>query len=346
MEITSISVEDFLLQRSERVIFDVRSPGEYDRACIPGAINLPLFDDRERALVGTAYTKRGKQEAVELGLKFVGPKLARFVRLVRRDSFGKDVFVQCWRGGMRSSSVAWLLATAGFKVATLRGGYKSYRSLCQSYYAKKWKIVILSGPTGSGKTEVLQHLREMGQQVIDLEGLANHKGSAFGALGQNTQPSTEMFENFLFEQLYSCDPNKPIWIEDESISIGTVFIPNSFFLQMSTAPTIVLNVPLSVRVDRLVSDYGAFTSAELIGCINKLSKRLGLENVRAAVEGVATGNLFKSVDITLKYYDKAYGYGLEKRDHTMVFKITSECGNSEQNALLAINLLSKVTMDR
>ena len=134
MDVASISVEEFLDQRNHKPIFDVRSPGEYGHAHIPGAISLPLFDNKERALVGTTYTKRGKEEAVELGLKFVGPKLARFVRLVRRDSNGKDILVHCWRGGMRSSSMAWLLGVAGYKVSTLRGGYKSYRSLCQSYF--------------------------------------------------------------------------------------------------------------------------------------------------------------------------------------------------------------------
>jgi tRNA 2-selenouridine synthase len=342
MAIPSISIDDFIKQRSGKAIFDVRSPGEYSRACIPGALSLPLFDDEERALVGTTYTKRGKQEAVELGLKFVGPKLARFVRLVRRDSQGRDVWVHCWRGGMRSSSMAWLLATAGFNVATLRGGYKSYRRLCQEYFSREWKIVILSGPTGSGKTEVLQHLRDLGEQVIDLEGLANHKGSAFGALGQAVQPSTEMFENLLFEQLYTCDPGRPIWLEDESVSIGTIFIPNSLFLQMTAAPSIVLNVPVDIRTERLVEAYGCFTPEELIGCINKLSKRLGGNSVSEAVSAVNAGDLNGAVGVTLKYYDKAYGYGLEKRNHAMVFRISQPCSDAKQNALLALEVLKSM----
>ncbi len=339
MSIPSLAIEDFLRLRSERAVFDVRSPGEYSRAYIPGALNLPLFEDNERALVGTTYTKRGKQEAVELGLKFVGPKLARFVRLVRRDSKGADIVVHCWRGGMRSSSVAWLLSTAGFNVATLQGGYKSYRQLCQNYFSKKWNIVILSGPTGSGKTEVLQHLRDLGEQVIDLEGIANHKGSAFGALGQALQPSTEMFENLLFEQLYTCDPSRPIWLEDESMSIGTVFIPNSLFQQMAMAPSVVLNVPVDVRTERLVKDYGSFSAEELTSCIGKLSKRLGGDSAQEAIAAVDNGDLERAVSITLKYYDKAYSYGLGKRNPSTVFPIANECGNAKQNALLAIDVI-------
>ena len=157
----------------------------YASGHIPGAHNIPLFTNEERAIIGTLYVQVGKDPAVERGLELVGPKLADFVRQARELSAGKPLFLYCWRGGMRSGSMAWLFRTAGFKTFLLKGGYKAYRrSFIDLLDKYPWKIVVLGGPTGCGKTEILHRLQEKGQQVIDLEGLAHHKGSAFGALGE------------------------------------------------------------------------------------------------------------------------------------------------------------------
>ncbi len=339
MGFISISPADFLEQRSRKLIVDVRSPGEYERAHIANAVNLPLFSNEERAAVGTAFVRQGKDVAVELGLKYVGPKLHKFVHDAKKLSAGADLIIHCWRGGMRSASMAWLLDTAGLNVTTLRGGYKTYRKLCQDCFEKPWNIVVLSGATGSGKTEVLQHLKQMGEQVIDLEGLANHKGSAFGALGQLPQPSTEMFENILFETLLLLDPNRTIWLEDESPSIGSVFIPPTFYKQMGASPVILMNISKEIRVSRLVNEYGYFSKEELTICVQKIAKRLGNDNVKACISAVEAGDLKLVAEMTLAYYDKCYTFSLEKRAPKVLHRVYSLGSNMEENAAVLQKLL-------
>ncbi|MGE4332621.1 MAG: tRNA 2-selenouridine(34) synthase MnmH, partial [Macellibacteroides sp.] len=191
-----LMADDFLEQSKTGIMIDVRSPSEFEAGHIPGARNLPLFSDNERAEIGTRYVQYGKDNAVERGLEIVGPKLAGFVKQARLWADGTPIYMYCWRGGMRSGSMAWLFRTAGLTTYLLSGGYKAYRnSFAQLLEAHPWQLLILGGPTGCGKTEVLHQLQRMEQQVIDLEGLAHHKGSAFGSLGETAQPSTEQFTN-------------------------------------------------------------------------------------------------------------------------------------------------------
>ena len=199
-------VEEFLDKAQTLPIIDVRSPGEYQHAHIPGAISIPLFDNDERAQVGTKYKNAGKDSAVLLGLSLVGPKLADFVKQSKKlNPQGKEVLVHCWRGGMRSSSFAWLLDTAGLTASTLVGGYKAYRNTVLSAFSEPHNLIILGGKTGSGKTDILKELARQGEQIIDLEGLANHKGSTYGAIGQAPQPATEQFENLVHQQWRQLD---------------------------------------------------------------------------------------------------------------------------------------------
>ncbi|MEY2794218.1 MAG: hypothetical protein RJA76_2210, partial [Bacteroidota bacterium] len=178
-------------------ILDVRSPGEFKRAHIPNALSLPLFTDEEREKVGICYKHQGKEKAVELGLEFVGPKLVNFVKYAKKVAFEGEILVHCWRGGMRSASMAWLLETAGLKVFLLEGGYKSYRNFVLKIQSEPLPLRVLGGKTGSGKTELLREMKNAGFQVIDLEDLAKHRGSAFGHFGLEEQPSSEHFENLL-----------------------------------------------------------------------------------------------------------------------------------------------------
>ena len=194
-----------------------------------------FFTDEERAVVGTKYIQESRYNSVVAGLDFVGPKLKGFIEEVAKISPNKKVLVYCWRGGMRSASMAWLMNLAGFHAKTLIGGYRSYRRHIKEILTTPLKLIILGGMTGSGKTYLLSDLSKQNQQVLDLEGLANHKGSAFGAIGQKPQPKTEFFENLLFEDLIKLDSTKPIWVEDESKAIGSVFIPDEFFTKCSIA---------------------------------------------------------------------------------------------------------------
>jgi len=305
--------DEFLEQSRKGVVIDVRTPAEYEAGHIPGALNIPLFTNEERAIVGTLYVQVGKDPAVERGLELVGPKLADFVRQARELSQGKPLFLYCWRGGMRSGSMAWLFRTAGFKTFLLKGGYKAYRrSFIELLDKYPWKIVVLGGPTGCGKTEILHRLQEKGQQVIDLEGLAHHKGSAFGALGEPEQPTTEHFMNLLHDRIRRLNPEQPVWCEGESLSIGRIFIPAEFHAMMLSGAFVKLDLPNEDRVQHILKDYGNFSAEELIGSFQKIEKRLGNKATNLAIEHIRNGELAEAVAIALRYYDKGYAASMQK----------------------------------
>jgi tRNA 2-selenouridine synthase len=309
---TELTVEQFLEKAGRIPAIDVRSPGEYGHAHIPGALNLPLFSDDERAEVGTLYKNKGKTESVQRGLEIVGPKLSAFIDFALSLK-NKELLVHCWRGGMRSSSMAWLLETIDIECSTLTGGYKNYRNYILNSFGDPLKIVLIGGYTGSGKTEVLHLLREYGEQVIDLEGLANHKGSAFGSIGQNPQPSSEYFENLIGSYLSAFDKRRRIWIEDESRNVGKNLIPTLFWEQMRIAPLIRLDIPFDVRLSRLMRDYGGHSPEALIASIQKIEKRLGFDKCKMAVEACFSGHIAEAAAICLQYYDKAYENLLNER---------------------------------
>jgi tRNA 2-selenouridine synthase len=193
-------------------------------------------------------------------------------------------------------------------------------------------MIILGGFTGSGKTEILRNLRNAGEQVIDLEGLANHKGSAFGSLGQPAQPTSEHFANLLYEQWRRNDIEKPLWVEDESKNIGTVFMPDEFFLNMQKNPVIVLLIDFRIRLHRLVREYAGYSVADLILAIRKISRRLGGENAMDAISSVECGDFTKAAEIILRYYDKAYLYGLKKKQAEKIVYVESDSDDAAINA--------------
>lgn len=342
-EAQSIGVENFLELAETVPLFDVRTPSEFANGHIPGARNLPLFSDEERARVGTTYNREGSREAILTGLELVGPKMRAMVEAVEAQTSQRRVLLHCWRGGMRSRSVAWLLSFSGFEVTVLQGGYKAYRQHVLSRFALRRQVFILSGYTGSGKTEILGHLREMGEQVIDLEGLAHHKGSAFGALGELPQPTQQQFENELARQWEMLDPERPVWLEDESKKIGWRVIPAPLWEQMRHTPVYFLDMPVERRVERLVADYGDASPDQLAACVSRLSKRVGGQNTQQALEALAAGDLATCTDILLRrYYDKAYLHGLSKRDQTLVHHVPTQTADARENAqCLMVNALKR-----
>lgn len=317
------------------VLIDVRSPGEFSRGHVPGARNIPLFSDEERAKVGIRYKEAGRDSAFLLGLELIGPKLADFVREARRLS--PSLRVYCFRGGARSASMAWLFDSAGFEVEVLEGGYKAYRRRVLESFEEPQEIVILSGYTGSGKTFVLQELRRSGEQVLDLEGLADHKGSAFGGLHSRSELYSEMFENLIYEQWRRLDRSRRVWIEDESKTLGRVCIPEGLWKQMRAAPVIFMDLAQEKRVPHLVFDYGSLPPARLQDALSRISRRLGPERHRRCLEALETGSYDVVARICLDYYDEAYLYGLSKRDPQKVKRIQVEVLDARCNceALLA-----------
>lgn len=333
-------VEEFIQKGRAGVLIDVRTPAEFELGHIDGAFNLPLFSNEERAEVGTIYKQVGKNEAIERGLEFVGPRMADMVRRAKELSGGRKLFVYCWRGGMRSGSVAWLLTTAGLKACRLEGGYKAYRASFDSIVAKfEGKIKIVGGPTGGGKSEVLHHMQRLGEQVLDLEGLANHKGSVFGGLGLGKQPTTETFINRIHNMLRTFDPTRTLWCEGESKAIGSVFIPESFNNLMLQSHYIYMDVPKEYRVARLVRDYGNFSTEELSIAFDKISKRLGPQNAKQAKEAVCAGDMATAVDIALSYYDKSYRESIfSGRDNNNITEIIFSNDDPFENAKKIIAL--------
>lgn len=320
--IHQLSVDDFLSKAQALPIIDVRSPGEYDHAHIPGAVNIPLFDNEERAQVGTKYKNAGKDSAVLLGLDLVGPKLTGFVKQSKKlNPQQKEVLVHCWRGGMRSGSFAWLLDTAGLTASTLAGGYKAYRNTVLSAFPEPRNLIILGGKTGSGKTDILKELARQGEQIIDLEGLAHHKGSTYGAIGQLPQPASEQFENLIFGEWRTLDPSRRVWIEDESRNVGSCFIPMPLWQQMRAAPVAFVDVPKAIRVQRLVTEYTGIDHRLLVEATARISKRLGGKVTRDALDALTRNDYVTVADLTLDYYDKAYLHGLSQRDPAQISKL-------------------------
>jgi len=313
------SVQDFLTCALPLV--DVRSPGEFARGHIPGAHSVPLFTDEERAAVGTLYKQTGRDTAVLEGLRIVGPKMASIVEQARVLAPEGRVAVHCWRGGERSGSVAWLLDKAGFaEVLLLKGGYKAFRNHVLIEVCEPRTLFILGGYTGTGKTETLGHLRELGEQVIDLEALAHHKGSSYGAIGEAPQPTTEHFENLLWQALQRTDPSRPVWIEDESLMIGRAKIPDGFFAHIRAAPLFFADMPMEQRAMRLVKDYGQYPKEQLAEATKRIEKRMGPQHCKMALEALEAGDLQTVAMAALKYYDQAYAHGASKRDPQRVVR--------------------------
>jgi tRNA 2-selenouridine synthase len=214
------------------------------------------------------------------------------------------------------------LETAGYRVAVLKGGYKAYRRQIRAVLAEPWPLLVLSGMTGSGKTELLQLLRQRGEQVLDLEGLAGHRGSAFGAIEGLKQPSSEQFENDIASVLQSCSRQRPIWVEDESRKIGRAVINENLFRQMRAAPVIKIDVPRQRRVQRLCAEYGSESSAKLAAAVGNIDKRLGGARAQATLQAIAEGDLAGAAQAVLDYYDKTYLFGLSKRDPQQIFTLS------------------------
>jgi len=305
-----------------RPILDVRSPSEFAQGHIPGAFNLPLFDDEERAQVGTLYKKSGKDAAVLRGLELVGPKLSSFIRQARSFTGTHEFHIYCWRGGMRSESLAWLLNTAGFKISKLRGGYKSYRSFIRQAWSQDYQVIALGGRTGSGKTKLLNELTQRGHQVLDLEGIAHHKGSAFGHLNEEImQPTNEQFENDLFDAFKEFDLSRPILVENESRTVGKVGIPTPLFQKIQAAPILAIKVSQEERISNILRDYGDAPKDALIEACHKISKKLGGDRLKASIQHIENGEIAEAVKIILDYYDQFYDYGLRKKNQqTMVIQ--------------------------
>ena len=334
--IKNTGIDSFLQLDSSIPVVDVRTPAEFAQGHICGAHNIPLFSNEERVQVGTTYKQGSREAAILLGFDLTGAKWSGFIKQALAIAPDKKIAIHCWRGGMRSGAMAWCLDMYGFEVYLLTGGYKHYRRWVLGTFARKFNVRILGGLTGSGKTKVLYQLKALGQQVTDLEGLAQHQGSAFGSMGTMEQPTQEQFENNFANELRLLDPQQPVWIEDESICIGKRTIPNALFAQMRAAPVIVLKVSADARVASLVAEYGVLDKDFLKGGTQKIWKRLGPEQTKNAIIAIEEGRMADFIRTVLVYYDKTYRNGLIKRDQAKIVEIDGNGTDALVNARLII----------
>src|ERR1700760_2617096 len=332
---------DELLTGPAIPIADVRTPAEFAHGHIPGAANIPLFSNEERVKVGITYKQEGREAAILLGFDLTGSKWSGFIRRALEISPGKKIAVHCWRGGMRSAAMAWALDLYGFEVSLIQGGYKHYRRWVHKTLEQPYGFWVVGGMTGSGKTRILTQLSRQNEQTVDLEDLAQHQGSTYGTLNRLVQPTQEQFENRLAERLSTLNPGQPIWIEDESQSIGRSILPKPFWTRMRNGVLFDLQVSLDQRLTALEQEYGGLDRDFLVECTQRITKRLGPQQTKFAVTAIREGRITDFIRQVLVYYDKAYLKGLKWRDTTRIIPLELKDTDEGQNASALLSVAQK-----
>lgn len=297
-------------------IIDVRSPGEFAEDRVPGAINLPVLDNEERSRVGTIYKQQSPFIARKIGAALISRHIADYLDEHFRDKDKNyQPLVYCWRGGTRSQSLAIVLNQIGWNVTVLTGGYKTYRSQVRQQLAelpRQFNYRILRGLTGVGKTAILQHLARQGEQILDLEAIAHHRGSLLGQHWGDSlqpQPPQKWFESLLLQQFQSFQIDKIIWLEAESSTIGKLHIPPQLWQRMKTAPSAQIHLPLEIRVEGLLQQYRDFIEHphRLKQQLSRLKYRYGQAQVQQWYELIDTQQWQALVwDLLVSHYDRAY----------------------------------------
>lgn len=325
-----VSIETFIKLKQEHLVLDVRSPAEYEKGHIPGAYSQPLFNNEERAIIGTLYKNRGKQAAMLEALNYFGKNVKSIVSFVldfvKKNPSYRDIpiLVHCWRGGMRSGTVCWMLNLFGLDTLQLNGGYKSYRNFVLTQFENDYNFCVIGGKTGSNKTGLLRYMKQQGKHVIDLEGLAQHRGSAFGNLGKPAQPSQEQFENNLCDELLKSNKYEPIWIEDESQAIGSLNIPKPIWAKMRLSNVYYLDVPADKRLQQIITEYGSYPTEELIARTLRITKKLGGLDTKICIQHLQENRLDEAFKILLHYYDKLYDKATSTRNSQTIHIIPND----------------------
>jgi tRNA 2-selenouridine synthase len=328
-------------------IIDVRSPSEFAQDHIPGAINLPVLDDAERAEVGTLYVQTSRFLARRVGAAKVARNIAAHLDGALADR-SRDFrpLVYCWRGGMRSNALATVLGQVGWHTAVLEGGYRSWRrhvvGLLHAAEPVTNAIRLLDGPTGVGKTALLEAMASMGEQAIDLEGLAGHRGSLFGAMAGG-QPSQKLFESRLADQLDRLDPAQPLFLEAESSRIGQLSVPHALWLAMAEAPRIRLAAEPGIRVRHILTHYGWIASdpAALSEAIARLPNHHSKARKAEWQALAAAGALEPLVaGLIAEHYDPAYARSMERRAGAVLGTVALSGGDALEAAARAVAKLA------
>jgi len=293
-------------------IIDARSESEFALDHIPGAINCPVLDDRQRIEVGTTYKQVGAFEAKKLGAPLVAANIARHIATLFADKPKEwKPLVYCWRGGNRSGAMALIFAKIGWPVVQLEGGYKAYRAAiaAELEHPPALALRVVCGTTGSGKSRLLETLESIGAQVLDLERLAAHRGSVLGHLPGEPQPTQKMFETSIWDKLRGFDPARPVFVESESKKVGNLRVPDALMQRMRASPCIALQLPREKRVELLVQDYDHFVAdpealnAQLDHLV-QLHGRARIDAWHAMATGGQTAQLVDQ--LLVEHYDPAY----------------------------------------
>ena len=336
-----ISLDEFWKLREQVPLIDARSEGEFTQSKIPGAFNLPILGNKERITVGTLYKEEGSIEATLKGFELVGPRFHQIQKEALEKFPNRQAIVYCWRGGMRSQILSWLLSMVGFEIFRLKGGYKTYRTYTFEKTRGTFLFVVVGGKTGTGKTVLLKKLQESGEQVIDLEGLAHHKGSSFGSIGQKPQPTVEQFENLLAEQLQLMDSNLPIWVENESRKIGRLIIPDQFYDQMIKSPLLEIEKSEQERIHHIAEEYAQLPEEELIAAVKRLHKRLGGLRTQQAIEDIQAKNHTSWIANLLIYYDKTYDFDLDRHEESKILHLNFAGKSLDEQTQLLLKAKNK-----
>ena len=328
-------------------IIDVRSPSEYKEDHIIGSINCPVLSDKERIEVGTIYKKESTFRAKIIGSSLTARNIAKHIEEKFINQKGSwQPLIYCWRGGQRSKAFSLILSEVGWRTFQLEGGYKKYRNEVISFLNKvgsKLKIILISGKTGSAKTKILQNIKLQGGQILDLENLANHKGSLLGKIPDLKQPSQKLFESKLYHQIKQLDLRRNVYIEAESSKIGNIHIPKTLWAKMIVSPRIEIKADIELRSSFLLNDYKYMCeNPELIkpiiyGLKNRLSKKL-INDWMELITKKLWLDLTKS--FLENHYDPSYSSNTIKNDRKVIKKIQAKSFSKEE-----INKITKLILN-
>ena len=348
MNFKSNDLEKF--KRSNGLLIDVRSPDEYYKGHMPNSINIPIFNNEEREIVGKEYKFKGRKKAIYQGLNIVNKKIDFLIQNINQEFIkfqnrtlnptkGRNINLYCARGGMRSQSIAWVLKKLNYDPILLTGGYKTYRGYVLNNFSEKRRLIVIGGKTGTGKTKILSLMKNMDYQVIDLEYYANHKGSSFGNLGMTKQPTNEQFENLISEELCKFEISKEVFVEAESANIGSCRIPHEFYKQMIDAKRVEISTSESKRIKELVNTYSVFPKQELKEAVQRIERRLGPNRTKIALESIDNEEWEEVCKAVIDYYDRCYEYERQKR--TNICNINIENKNTNEIIKSIVNNSSK-----